>query len=715
MTFEEKSQRKEMLRSLFKDGKIKPMGFKELAGFLGVPKEERGDLNALLDELTNEGLITKDLSGKYGLSSARVITGSFIANERGFGFVDVDGETEDIFIPEKYTYGALHGDIVRVKLRSEGFDDDKGGKHRREGEIVAIEDHGIKQIVGVVQKKKDFCFVVPDNNKINFDVFVDNKNSKSATSGMKVVCELINYGDKNHNPEGKITEIIGNINDPGVDIMSVVLDMGIPHEFPEDVKAYVENGNFIDPDPAEFAGRTDIRNLRTVTIDGEDAKDLDDAITLEKSEDGIYHLGVHIADVSNYVKEGSALDKEAINRGTSCYLTDRVIPMLPPQLSNGICSLNAGTDRLALSCFMDINSEGKIIDHSIKETVVNVDRRMSYTDVFAILERNNEETLEKYRDFIDFFDLMAELSAIIRKRRNERGSIDFDLPECKIELDEKGFVTNIKPYERNTATKIIEDFMLAANETVAEEFFWQELPFVYRVHEEPDEEKMETLREFVKNFGHRLHIRNEVHSKEIQKLLCEIEGTEEEAIISRLTLRSMKQARYSTECTGHFGLASKYYCHFTSPIRRYPDLQIHRIIKEYLHGTLNDRMNHYNEILPDIAARCSKTERRAEEAERETDKMKKAEYMKGFIGQSFTGVISGITSWGIYVELPNTCEGMIRFADIEDDYFECDKTMYMAKSRRTGKEYRLGESVKIVVINADKQTKTVDFMFDYEE
>ena len=340
---------------------------------------------------------------------------------------------------------------------------------------------------------------------------------------------------------------------------------------------------------------------------------------------------------------------------------------------------------------------------------------MSYTDVFAILERNNEETLEKYRDFIDFFDLMAELSAIIRKRRNERGSIDFDLPECKIELDEKGFVTNIKPYERNTATKIIEDFMLAANETVAEEFFWQELPFVYRVHEEPDEEKMETLREFVKNFGHRLHIRNEVHSKEIQKLLCEIEGTEEEAIISRLTLRSMKQARYSTECTGHFGLASKYYCHFTSPIRRYPDLQIHRIIKEYLHGTLNDRMNHYNEILPDIAARCSKTERRAEEAERETDKMKKAEYMKGFIGQSFTGVISGITSWGIYVELPNTCEGMIRFADIEDDYFECDRTMYMAKSRRTGKEYRLGESVKIVVINADKQTKTVDFMFDYEE
>ena len=711
MTEQERIERKEMLKSLFKDGKIKPMGFKELAGFLSVPKEERGELNELLDELINEGLIVRDLSGKLGLASARTMTGTFIANDRGFGFVDVEGESEDIFIPEKFTFGALHGDIVRVRLRSEGFADDNGGRHRREGEIIAIEEHGIKKVVGTVQKKKDFCFVVPDNSKINFDVYVAKENSKSATTGMKVVCELVDYGDKNRNPEGKITEIIGNINDPGVDIMSIVLDMGIPYEFPDEVKAQVENGNYIDPDPAEFAGRHDIRNLRTVTIDGEDAKDLDDAITLSKSEDGIYHLGVHIADVSNYVKEGSPLDKEAINRGTSCYLTDRVIPMLPPQLSNGICSLNAGTARLALSCFMDIDGEGRIISHSIEETVVNVDRRMSYTDVFAILERSNEETLEKYKNFIDFFDLMAELSSIIRKKRSERGSIDFDLPECKIELDAAGHVTDIHPYERNTATKIIEDFMLAANETVAEEFYWMEMPFVYRVHEEPDEERMESLREFVRNFGHRLHIGNEIHSKEIQKLLIGIEGTEEEPIISRLTLRSMKQARYSTECIGHFGLASRYYCHFTSPIRRYPDLQIHRIIKEYLHGTLNNRLNHYNEILPDIAARCSKTERRADEAERETDKMKKAEYMQGFIGRDFEGVISGITSWGIYVELPNTCEGMIRFADIEDDYFECDKSMYMAKSRRTGKEYRLGQTVTVTVTGADKQTKTVDFMF----
>lgn len=705
MTATEMQNRKEMLRKLFNDGKLKPMGFKELAGFIGVPKDERNELNMVLDALISEGLIIRDASGKYGLSSARTLEGTFSSTDRGFGFVIIDKESEDIFIPERKTMDAMQGDRVSVRLTAEG-----DATHRREGEIIAILERGIKQLVGVVDKNKNTCFVIPDNRKINFDVFVRNEDSMGCTSGMKVLCELTDYGDKNRNPEGKIIKVIGHIDDPGVDIMSVVLDMGIPYEFPDEVMDEVNNTIGNDPDPRDFEGRRDIRNIRTVTIDGEDAKDFDDAISIEK-EGGIYHLGVHIADVSHYVKEGSPLDKEALNRGTSCYLTDRVIPMLPHKLSNGICSLNEGCDRLTLSCFMDIDEKGRIISHSIEETVIRSDHRMTYTDVNAIITRTNEETVKKYADFVDMFDLMLELSTIIRERRNERGSIDFDLPECKIELDKDGNVTNIKPYDRNAATKLIEDFMLAANETVAEDSFWMSLPFVYRVHEEPDEEKMQTLREFVKNFGHRFRVGNEIHSKDLQKLLIQIEGTEEEPLISRLTLRSMKQARYSTECIGHFGLASKYYCHFTSPIRRYPDLQIHRILKDYLHGTVNERAEHYNAFLDDVAARCSRTERRADEAERETDKMKKAEYMSGFIGEIFEGVISGITSWGIYVELPNTCEGMIRFADIDNDYFEVSKDSFSAYSRRSGKQYRLGQTVKVEVIGADKQLRTVDFCF----
>ena len=702
---EEMQKRKEMLKELFADGRIKPMGFKELAGFLSVPKDERNELHMILEDLVSEGLIIQDASGKYGLSSARTLEGVFMATDRGFGFVSVDKDSEDIFIPERKTRDAMHGDRVSVRLTAEG-----DATHKREGEILAIIERGIKQVVGVVDRNKNTVFVIPDNKKVNFDVYVKDEDSLGCTDGMKVVCELLNYGDKNKNPEGKITKVIGHINDPGVDIMSIVLEMGIPFEFPDEVMEEVNTGIGTDPDPSEYEGRRDIRDIRTVTIDGEDAKDLDDAISLEKS-DGLYHLGVHIADVSNYVKEGTALDREALSRGTSCYLTDRVIPMLPHKLSNGICSLNEGCDRLALSCFMDINEKGKIVSHSIEETVIRSDHRMTYTDVNAIITRSNEETVKKYADFVDMFDLMLELSTILRERRSERGSIDFDLPECKIELDEKGNVTDIKPYERNAATKLIEDFMLAANETVAEDSYWMSLPFVYRVHEEPDEEKMQTLREFVRNFGHRFRVGNEIHSKDLQKLLIQIEGTEEEPLISRLTLRSMKQARYSTECLGHFGLASQYYCHFTSPIRRYPDLQIHRILKEYIHGTINDRSEHYNSILDDVAARCSRTERRADEAERETDKMKKAEYMEGFIGKIFTGVISGITSWGIFVELPNTCEGMIRFADVENDYFEVGKDSFSAVSRRSGKVYRLGQTVDVEVIGADKQQRTVDFAF----
>ncbi len=709
MLSEDALRRKEMLTSLFKEGKIKPMKFKELAGFVGVPKNERSEFNNILDSLINDGLISVDANGYYGLSSARTIEGTFCATERGFGFVTpADEVSDDIFIPERYTLNAMQGDIVMIQLTSEGFTSgDK--KKRAEGKVIKIIEHGIKRIVGVVKNSKSFSFVIPDNQKLNFDIYVRKENSMDALSGMKVVCEIINYGDDDKSPEGVITEIIGHVNDPGVDILSIVKDLDIPYEFPEEVMEQVNTSIPSEISDSDREARTDIRDLLTVTIDGEDAKDLDDAITLSK-EGGIYHLGVHIADVSNYVTEGSPLDTEAINRGTSCYLADRVIPMLPHKLSNGICSLNQGEDRLALSCFMDIDESGKIIGHSIEETVVNVNERMSYTDVYAILTRSDEETLKKYESLIPFFDLMLELSRKIRALREERGSIDFDLAESQLVIDEKGKIIDIKPHERNDATKLIEDFMLAANETVAETFYWMELPFVYRTHEEPDIEKIETLREFVKNFGYNFHIGERIYGTDLQKLLKMTEGKEDEALIRKLTLRSMKQARYSVECTGHFGLCARYYCHFTSPIRRYPDLQIHRIIKEYLHGTINGRISHYDEILPGIAASSSRTERRAEEAERETEKMKKAEYMRRFIGESFTGVISGITKWGVYVELPNTIEGMIRFSDIVDDYFETDENCYKAFSKRTGKVYKLGQKIDIIVTGADKMTRTIDFL-----
>ena len=466
---------------------------------------------------------------------------------------------------------------------------------------------------------------------------------------------------------------------------------------------------------ADMAGRMDLRDVQMVTIDGEDAKDLDDAVSLSK-EGTLYHLGVHIADVSNYVQENSALDREAVERGTSVYLVDRVIPMLPHKLSNGICSLNQGVDRLALSCLMTIDEKGNVTDYQIAESVIRVDRRMSYTSVKKILEDRDEQECREYESLVPMFEQMAELASILRQKRHKRGSIDFDFPETKILLDEAGHPADIRPYERNTATKLIEDFMLIANETVAQHFFWLEIPFVYRTHDNPDPEKIMKLSTFLHNFGYYIKTsREEIHPKEIQKLLDKMEGTPEEMLISR-TLRSMKQAKYTVECSGHFGLACQYYCHFTSPIRRYPDLQIHRIIKEQLRGRLAEkRLEHYQERLPGIAERSSKMERRAEEAERETEKLKKAEYMEGHIGEIFEGVISGITSWGVYVELPNTVEGMIHVSKLPGDYFVYDENTYEMTGQDTGKTYRLGESVRVCVDGVERMTRSVDFSIVEEE
>ena len=704
-------KRKKVILDLMEADFYIPMKEKELAVMLQVSKEDRPELNRILNELLAEGKLSITKKGKFvkAKKSDKELIGTFISHPKGFGFVEIDGREEDLYIPENCINGAFHKDTVKVALLS-----GSSGK-RQEAQVIEIIARGMKHFVGTYDKSnKNFGFVVPDNTKISDDIFVPVERSKGAVSGHKVVCEITDYGKNNRKPEGKIIEIIGHINDPGVDIMSIVKGYELPVDFSEKIMKQVEHvANEVSE--ADMAGRRDLRDVQMVTIDGEDAKDLDDAVSLTK-DGAFYQLGVHIADVTNYVQENSALDWEAKERGTSVYLVDRVIPMLPHKLSNGICSLNAGENRLALSCLMTIDQKGEVVNHELVESVIKVDRRMSYTSVKKILEDKDEAQIREYETLVPMFALMRELAAILREKRKKRGSIDFDFPETKIILDKEGHPTDIKPYDRNVATKIIEDFMLIANETVAQHFYWLELPFVYRTHDTPDPEKIAKLSTFIRNFGYLLKSQQEeIHPKELQKLLAKAEDTPEEALISRLTLRSMKQAKYTIDCTGHFGLACQYYCHFTSPIRRYPDLQIHRIIKEQLRGKLNEkRIDHYNEILPEVAKHSSDMERRADEAERETDKLKKAEYMEERIGHIYEGVISSITSWGVYVELPNTIEGMIHVSMLPGDYFYYDEESYEMVGQATGIRYRLGQKLTIKVNAVDKISRNIDFVIPEE-
>ena len=680
-----------------------PMKIKELAIMLAVKHEDRPQLERILLDLQQEGKIVLSKRGKYTKGEEKRLVGTFTAHPKGFGFVTIQDESEDIFIPETKVNGAMHMDTVEVIVSPAATG------RRREGTVVKIVERGMKQVVCTYEQSKTFGFGVPDNTKFAKDIFIPQERSKGAVSGHKVVVEITNYGANGKNPEGKVVEILGHINDPGVDILSIVRAYGLPVEFSEKIMHQVENVTH-EVSSADMAGRKDLRDWQMVTIDGEDAKDLDDAVSLTMDGDN-YVLGVHIADVTNYVQEHSALDVEALKRGTSVYLVDRVIPMLPHALSNGICSLNAGENRLALSCIMTINPKGEVIDHEIAETVICVDRRMSYTNVKKILADHDAATIAEYEVLVPMFLRMETLSAILRKKRMKRGAIDFDFPETKVVLDEQGVPAAIKPYERNVATKIIEDFMLIANETVAQDYFWQDAPFLYRTHEKPDSEKIHKLSTFINNFGYSIHIgSDEVHPKELQKLLEKIEGTDQEGLISRLTLRSMKQARYSPICSGHFGLAANYYCHFTSPIRRYPDLQIHRIIKENLRGRFNEaRRTHYEAILPEVAKHTSEMERRADEAERETIKQKKVEYMEGHIGEVFSGVISGVTEWGFFVELANTVEGLVRVTSLTDDFYEYYEDSYELVGQATNRRYKLGQRIRVRVEQADRLMRTIDF------
>ena len=670
-------KRKKIIYEIMCCKEYQPMRAKELAVLLQIPAGKREELHKILDMLLEEGKISINKRGRYEAvrnstvkkeketgkkqvkterKKGQYYTGTFISHPRGFGFLEIPEEEEDIFIPEESVGTALHGDTVQIIVKKDG----KDGK-RCEGEVVKVLERGTREVVGTYQQCDGFGFVVTDNQRFLKDVFIPAGKSLTAEDGDKVLAEIKDHGNKRRSPEGKIIEILGKPGECGVDVLCVAKSYELPMEFPEKVAKQAERIKET-LNEGDFYGREDLRDVVMVTIDGEDAKDLDDAVSLTKDEE-FYHLGVHIADVSNYVQYNSALDKEALKRGTSVYLADRVIPMLPKKLSNGICSLNAGEDRLALSCLMDIDKKGRVVSHRIVESVIHVKERMSYTDVKKILLQEDEELAKCYEELLPMFFQMKELSELLRNRRKKRGAIDFDFPESKLVLDERGKVIDIYPYEQNIATRLIEDFMLAANETVAEEYCMLGLPFVYRTHENPDMEKMETVLEMVHQAGIKVKKGKEtITPKEVQKILKELEGMECEPFFARLILRSMKQAKYTVEDTGHFGLAAKYYCHFTSPIRRYPDLQIHRIIKETLRGKMTEaKIQHYRGILEEVARQSSAMERRAEEVERETIKMKKAEYMKQHIGEAFEGTVSGVTEWGFYVELDNTVEGLVPY------------------------------------------------------
>lgn len=699
------NERCEKLLGFLADKDYRPMDSKNISFILGIRSEDMPMFYDMLTELENKGKIIVTKKGKIVLPERLdMASGIFTGNERGFGFVTCDGRKDDIFIPPSATGGAMHKDRVLVRIVRQT-------SRSAEGEIVRILERGLKTVVGTFEQVKKFGFVKVDDKRFGDDIYIDKKDTMGAVTGHKVVVRITKPKPANgrEKPEGKVIEILGHINDPGVDILSIIKEYDLPTDFSE--KVYEEASAIPEEiSPAEIRGRVDYRGVQMVTIDGEDAKDLDDAVSVEKLDSGNYKLGVYIADVSHYVREGSQLDKEAYKRGTSVYLVDRVIPMLPHRLSNGICSLNAGVDRLSLCCVMEINGKGEVISSDIQKAVINVDRRMSYTVVNDLLTNDNSEYKEEYAALMPMFIKMKELRDILFNKRRKRGAIEFDFKEADIILDENGKPIDIKPHERNTATSIIEEFMLAANECIAEHYFWLSLPFVYRVHEEPDEEKVERLREFIGKMGYVIK-GNTTHPKSFQKLLDEVKGKPEELVVDKMVLRSLKRARYTPENDVHFGLAAKYYCHFTSPIRRYPDLQIHRIISENLEGTLTPkRIASYNKRLSAIAEHCSVTERLADDAERDTDKYKIAQYMRSRIGNEYEGIVSGVNSWGMYVELQNTVEGLVSTKDMHDDVYIYDEDNLRLFGQHTHKTYTIGDRVKVVVAGASLGDKTVDFV-----
>ena len=697
---------KKALIEFMREEAYRPMDIQELVAVFDINENEYRAFKKTLKTMEKEGLIIRTKKDKFALPERLgLITGTLQAHAKGYGFLIPEKEGEkDVFIPSSCINGAMNGDKILVQITRE----DKNGK-KREGEVCQIIERGNSKIIGVYEDSKNFGFVVAEDTRINQDIFIPKRDRNGAKEGDIVVAKITKWPDKRRSPEGEIIEVLGQKGDKGLDILTIIKKFGLPEEFPQKVLDYA---NTIEDsiDEKEIKRRTDLRNIKMVTIDGEDAKDLDDAVSIEKLENGRYKLGVHIADVTHYVREKNPLDKEALKRATSVYLIDRVIPMLPKKLSNGICSLNPKVDRLALSCFMIIDNKGKVLEHEIMESVIRTNERMTYTDVTKILRDNDEELINRYSDLVDDFKAMEELCNILNAKRAKRGAIDFEFEESKIILDPLGKPIDIKPYEREIANRIIEEFMLVCNETVAEEMFWANLPFVYRIHEEPDEEKLQKFKEFIYNLGYAMRWNGEIKPRNLQEILDKVKGKKEETVVSTLLLRSMMQARYSPECTGHFGLAAKYYCHFTSPIRRYPDLQIHRIIKEYLNGKIDEKRTKKLTTLVDYAAKqSSEMERTAQQAEREVDDLKKAEYMLDRLGEEFEGIVSSVTSFGMFVELPNTIEGLVHITALDDDYYVYDENHLCLIGERTKNVYRLGDSVKVKCSKVDIPNREIFF------
>ena len=634
--------------------------------------------------------------------------GIFRGSVKGYGFVKIDGTEEEVYISKDHTKGALNGDRVCIKILEEKQEND----FHQEGKVVEVLERERDTLVGIFQKSRNFGFVVPDDKKFSTDIYNSKKNMGKARSGHKVLVKILKYPVRGKNAEGKVIEVIGNVNAAGVDMLSLIKEYDLPYRFPDFV---VEEAKKIPQqiDPKSWGKREDLTKREIFTIDGKDAKDLDDAVCVEKTKNGTYLLGVHIADVSHYVKEESKLDQEAILRGTSIYMMDRVIPMLPRELSNGICSLNAGTDRFAISVWMEVTEKGKVISSDVKKSVIHVTERMNYTDVTKILDRSDEAVLKRYEPYIEHFDRMKELAEILMERRKKEGSLDLDLPESKIILNQDGIAIDVQKEELTIANKIIEQFMLLANETIAERFYWLEAPFIYRVHEVPDMDKIEELNKFLYNFGYKIKATKEqVYPKAFADVLEKIKGKPEERVISNLILRTLKIAKYESENKGHFGIASKYYCHFTSPIRRYPDLFIHRIISMYLENP--KQMNEVKkEIYRSQAVRYAETsserEKIAQKVEREAIQIKMAEYMQEKVGEEFDGVISSITSFGMFVELENTVEGLIRFENLGEDYYIYDENRKTLFGERTKTIFKIGDSIRIRVIRANKELREIDF------
>ena len=700
-------EKEELILKFMKTEDYVPMKAKEMASILMVPKSKYNEFVNLLNKLESEYKIVKNRKNRYRISELETFEGIYRKNQKGFGFIKIENREDEIYVSKENSNNALNGDKVIVEIIEE-----KNKEKNAEGKILKIIKHEKDTVVGVFQDNKNFGFVVPDDKSFGTDIFISKKNFGKARNNHKVLAQITKYPEKGKKAEGKIIEVIGNVNEAGVDMLSLIKEYDLPYKFPEEViEEAKKQGDKIDK--KDIPNRVDLRDKIIFTIDGEDAKDLDDAVRVEKLENGNYKLDVHIADVSYYVKQDSKLDKEAVIRGTSIYMLGRVIPMLPRELSNGICSLNAGEDRYTLSCSMEIDKKGKVISSSVYKGIINVTERMTYTDVQKILDKSDKKVLKRYEKYIEEFENMKELATILKNRRLEQGYLNLDIPESKIVLDTDGKAIDVKKYETNFANEIIEQFMLTANETIAEKFYWLDAPFIYRVHENPDLEKITELNKFLFNFGYKIKAnKDNVYPKEFSKVLEEVEGKEEERVVSNLILRTLKVARYEAENKGHFGIASKYYCHFTSPIRRYPDLFIHRIISKYIENNYDIKEKEIQKLY-DLAEKradsSSEREKIATKVEREAIDIKKAEYMENKIGEVYEGIVSSVTQFGIFVELENTVEGLIRFENLGDEYFIYDENKKILIGERTNKTYKIGDKVKIKVIKANKLLRQIDF------